>query len=179
MYAKLIIISLLSIILFFNGCTNQTMDSTIHVKQVSNIKKDAKTIAIEGFNNLKKKDFKNAKIKLEIADKLGHIDAPRALGLMYTNGDGVIKNYQTALHYYQKAYKRGNYVAAYDIGVMYRNSEGTKKNISKAKHYYLIAAKKNYGLAQYELAKIYGLEHNKKEFMYWAKKAQTHGYYFK
>ena len=174
---KITILSLIVSILLM-GCSSTHINTNIDTQSLVKNGK-GKSIAIQGFHLLQKKDFKHAKEKLEVADKLGHVDAPRALGLMYINGDGVKQDYSMALYYFKKAYKRGNYVAAYDIGAMYKNGEHFNKNIKIAKKYYLIAAKKDYGLAQFELAKIYAYQRNKSEFIYWAKKAEKHAYHFR
>ncbi len=159
------------------GCTSSRLDTKNLLEQESTA--EAKRIATKAVYFLQKGDFSHAKVLFEKADKLGHPDAPRVLGLMYVNGDGVERDYAKAMHYFQKAFDRGNYVAAYDIGAMYKNGEGVAKNIEKAKSYFTIAAKKEYGLAQFELAKLYALEHNKEAFLYWARKAAKHGYHFR
>lgn len=168
--------AVLAAMIIMTGCASDPTPDDIGAPVVPTVQ--AKRVAIEGFQSLQKKDFAKAKTLLEDADRLGHPDAPRALGLMYVNGDGVEKEYAKAMLYFQKAFKRGNYVAAYDIGAMYKNGEGVPKDIDKAAAYFLIAARKGYGLAQYELAKIYAYQRKKKEFLYWAKKAVKQGYKF-
>ena len=169
------IVVLVSVIVM-TGCASTPLPDTIGAPVVPTAQ--AKRVAIEGFLSLQERDFAKAKALLEKADKLGHPDAPRALGLLYINGDGVAKDYAKAMEYFQKAFQRGNYVAAYDIGAMYKNGEGVPRDIDRAAAYFLIAAKKGYGLAQYELAKIYAYKGKKKEFLYWAKKAVKQGYKF-
>ena len=169
-------IAVLASMIMISGCASGPDPDEIGVPVVPTA--EAKRVAIEGFQSLQKREFAKAKVLLESADRLGHPDAPRALGLMYINGDGVEKEYAKAMFYFQKAFKRGNYVAAYDIGAMYKNGEGVPKDIDKAAAYFLISAKKGYGLAQYELAKIYAYQGKKKEFLYWAKKAVKQGYKF-
>lgn len=162
LYTKLVIIVLLGMVSFLN------------VTQAKELSAEAKKYGYEGHVLLQKGQFSKAKVKLEKAQSLGDIRAMHTLGLMYIRGDGVKKSYSKALTYFKKSYKHGYVNAAYDIGVMYKNGESVKKSINTAKKYYMVAAKNNYRSAQVELAKIYGHEGNKKQYDYWAKKAQSH-----
>ena len=150
------------------------MVGMINISQAKELSAEAKQYGYEGHVLLQKGQFSKAVMKLEKAQELGDARAMHSLGLMHINGDGVKKSYAKALTYFKKSYKHGYTNAAYDIGVMYKNGESVKKSLKTAEKYYLIAAKNNYRLAQIELAKLYGSLGNKKQFNYWAKKAQSH-----
>lgn len=161
-YAKLVFVMLLGMV------------GLLSVTHAIELSAEANKYGYEGHVLLQKGQFSQAKVKLEKAQSLGDIKAMHSLGLMYINGDGVKKSYSKALTYFKKSYKHGYVNAAYDIGVMYKNGESVKKSVKTAQKYYTIAAKNNYRLAQIELAKIYAHQGNKKQFDYWAKKAQSH-----
>lgn len=151
-----------------------SMVGLLSLSQAKGISAEAKKYGYEGHVLLQKGQFSQARVKLEKAQSLGDMRAMHTLGLIYIRGDGVKKSHSKALAYFKKSYKHGYTNAAYDIGVMYKNGESVKKSVKTAKKYYTIAAKNNYRLAQVELAKIYGHEGNKKQYDYWAKKAQSH-----
>lgn len=162
MYVKVVFIVLFSMV------------GLLSFSQAKELSSEAKKYGYEGHVLLQQGQFNKAKVKLEKAQSLGDIRAMHTLGLMHINGNGVKKSNSKALAYFKKSYKHGYVNAAYDIGVMYKNGESVKKSVKTAKKYYTIAAKNNYRLAQIELAKIYAYQGNKKQFDYWAKKAQSH-----
>ena len=60
----------------------------------------AKALLDEGIALYQKQDYRHAKRYFEQAQQAGHMKAPRYLGLMYLNGEGVAKNAQTAFAYF-------------------------------------------------------------------------------
>ena len=56
----------------------------------------AKVLLDEGIALYQKQDYQHAKPSFEQAQQAGHMKAPRYLGLMYLNGEGVAQNAQTA-----------------------------------------------------------------------------------
>ena len=56
----------------------------------------AKVLLDEGIALYQKQDYQHAKPYFEQAQQAGHMKAPRYLGLMYLNGEGVAQNAQTA-----------------------------------------------------------------------------------
>ena len=57
----------------------------------------AKALLDEGIALYQKQDYQHAMPYFEQAQQAGHMKAPRYLGLMYLNGEGVAKNAKTAL----------------------------------------------------------------------------------
>jgi len=58
--------------------------------------------------------------------------APRYLGLMYLNGEGVAKNTQTAFGYFTQAAEAGDITGQYWLGYCYENGIGTAKDMIQA-----------------------------------------------
>jgi len=56
----------------------------------------AKALLDEGIALYQKQDYQHAMPYFEQAQQAGHMKAPRYLGLMYLNGEGVAQNAQTA-----------------------------------------------------------------------------------
>lgn len=58
--------------------------------------------------------------------------APRYLGLMYLNGEGVAQNVQTAFAYFTQAAEAGDITGQYWLGYCYENGVGTEKDMTQA-----------------------------------------------
>ena len=63
---------------------------------------------------------------------------------MYSNGDGVEKDLNTAAEWYLKAADQGNAHAQYNVGVMYGNGEGLERSSDKALTYLKMSADQGY-----------------------------------
>ena len=68
----------------------------------------AKALLDEGIALYQKQDYQYAMPYFEQAQQAGHMKAPRYLGLMYLNGEGVVKNAQTAFAYFTQAAGAGD-----------------------------------------------------------------------
>lgn len=62
--------------------------------------------------------------------------APRYLGLMYLNGEGVAQNAQTAFAYFTQAAEAGDITGQYWLGYCYENGIGTAKDMTQAVRWY-------------------------------------------
>ena len=62
--------------------------------------------------------------------------APRYLGLMYLNGEGVAQNAQTAFTYFTQAAEAGDITGQYWLGYCYENGVGIAKDMTQAVHWY-------------------------------------------
>ncbi len=67
-----------------------------------------KALLDEGIALYQKHDYRHAKRYFEQAQQAGHMKAPRYLGLMYLNGEGVVQNAQTAFAYFTQAAEAGD-----------------------------------------------------------------------
>ena len=57
------------------------------------------------------------------------------LAEMYRTGDGVERDVDKALNYYEQAAEYGNVKAAYTLSEIYRGGHGVKKNLSKSREF--------------------------------------------
>ena len=74
--------------------------------------------------------------------------APRYLGLMYLNGEGVAKNAKIAFTYFMQAAEEGDITGQYWLGHCYENGIGTAKDMTKAVHWYQESAKRGDHISQ-------------------------------
>lgn len=116
----------------------------------------------------------------EGADDEGVDKAQFALGVMYSNGDGVEQDYQSAISWYEKAAQQGNAEAMNNLGNCYNNGQGVKENLPEAFKWWLIAAQEDYVpcytlVADIYYQGIYDVKKNYKEAAYWYEKAAKTG----
>lgn len=76
------------------------------------------------------------------------------VGLIYCDGDVVVKDYKKCNSYWERAAKLGHRDSAYNVGINYDTGKG-EKNIEKAIEYYKLASDRNEGKASYNLGIIY------------------------
>lgn len=67
---------------------------------------------------------------------MGNTNAYNLIGLCYLNGNGVDKNKDKALHYFDLGAKAGNSDAINNLGLMHDNGDGISKNHEIAYVYY-------------------------------------------
>ncbi len=93
--------------------------------------------------------------ELLLAAEQGYVEAQCNLGVMYGQGEGVSKNYQEALRWYQKAAAQGHARAKYNLGLMYHNGEGVPQDYAEAAKWYSKSADQGHANAQYDLGVMY------------------------
>lgn len=86
--------------------------------------------------------------------ELANPNSQYSLGLMYTNGDGVSKDMDTAIQWLQKAAAQDHSEAQYFLGELYRNGNGIDSDHNKAKFWLAKAADKGVGKARSALQTI-------------------------
>ena len=59
---------------------------------------------------------------------------------MYVKGEGVPKDYKTALKWFKLAAKQGDAGAQYNLGVMYEKGQGVPQDDKTAMKWYSLAA---------------------------------------
>ena len=89
------------------------------------------------------------------AAEQGQADAQTNLGVMYYNGEGVVKNAQEAVKWWLKAAEQGNAEAQYYLGLMYDNGVGLVKNFQEAVKWYRKAAEQGQADSQFSLGLMY------------------------
>jgi len=81
-------------------------------------------------------DIDDCQVKAE----QGYVLAQFNLGLMYTQGQGVLQDYKESFKWYTKAAEQGHVLAQYNLGVMYYNGQGVIKDYVMAHMYLNIVA---------------------------------------
>jgi uncharacterized protein len=66
--------------------------------------------------------------------------AQLVLGLMYANGDSVVKDQVQAVKWYRKAAEQGMATAQFNLGVMYAKGEGVIKDPIEAHAWWDVAS---------------------------------------
>ncbi|WP_221901526.1 tetratricopeptide repeat protein [Bathymodiolus platifrons methanotrophic gill symbiont] len=72
---------------------------------------------------------------LRIKAEEGSAKAQYNLGVMYTEGEGVIKDYKQAFKWFTKSAEQGDSSAQYNLGLMYANGLGVIKDYRQAYMY--------------------------------------------
>ena len=110
------------------------------------------------------------------ADELGNDDAAFAIGYMYDEGLGVMKNYQEANKWYLKAANKGSRQACFNLGWNYRTFD---KNYQEAMKWYLKADELGHKSAACNIGYMYeqslGVSRNYQEAMKWYLKGANQG----
>ncbi len=76
---------------------------------------------------------------------------------MYRKGDGVVRDYKTAVRWYRKAAEQGFPNAQFNLGVIYAKGRGTNKDTTLSKEWYEKAADQGNENAERALKKINAL----------------------
>ena len=86
-----------------------------------------------------KGDFKTAFIILEDLASKGDTKAQYNLGVMYANGQDVVKDYKKAFEWFEKSASKEDIDAQYNLGYMYTNGYGTRQDKKIAKEWFVKA----------------------------------------
>lgn len=120
--------------------------------------------------------IKDIVIDAEKGDKTAQHDLAMAL---ITGKDGIEKDPEGALFWFEKAAKQNVANAQYNVAVMYQQGIATDKDIDKALFWYQQASAQNHPQAQYNLALAYadglGMELNHKKAFAYLQKAYDGG----
>jgi len=117
--------------------------------------------------------------RLREAAELGNPDAQTNLGLMYTNGQGIERDFGEALKWFHKAAEQGNAEAQNSLGVAFSNALGTAQDPTEAVRWLRKAAEQGHAAAQYNLGLAYanglGIAKDPAEAVKWYRKAAAQG----
>jgi TPR repeat protein len=69
--------------------------------------------------------------------------AQHNLGVKYSKGEGVPKDYAEAVRWYRKAADQGNAGAQHNLGLMYYNGQGVPQDYVRAHMWFNLAAAKD------------------------------------
>ena len=139
---------------------------------------DYKT-ALKWWTLAAKQGHANALNSLMVIAEKGLADAQRNLGVLYENGQGVPKDYKTAVKWYRLAAKQGNAFAQNNLGSMYSKGQGVQRDDKTAVKWFRLSAKQGNAPAQYNLGEMYydgkGVPKNFKTAVKWYKLAAKQG----
>ena len=86
----------------------------------------------------------------------GDVEAQYYLGIMYSNGDGIQRDYKKGFFWCEKAALQGYPEAQFVVADMYECGDGVERNIEKAIEWYKKAAENDNDDAKSELIRLYG-----------------------
>lgn len=89
------------------------------------------------------------------AAEAGDPDAQHDLALIYVQGRGVPRDYETAAYWFRQAADQGNANAQYNLGVMHERGLGVGQDSVEALLLYLAAAEQGHVAAQYNAGLAY------------------------
>ncbi len=84
----------------------------------------------------------------------GDVDAQYNLGIIYYHGEGVPKDFEQALIWFQKAAEQDDADAQYNLGFMYGRGEGVEKSHGRSLEWFRKASELGHSGAQEILAKM-------------------------
>ena len=169
----------------FANVTADSGDTTYGIYKLSSNKKTINAFVdwLCNHKDVKLANYGNALADFEAADSMGHMKAPRYLGLCYENGYGVKKDYKKAADYYQKAADRGDITGTCLLGHMYEEGLGVSKDYSMAMELYLKSAQRGDVIAAPGMVAVgrmyeagYGVDIDLNTARKWYQKALEAGY---
>ena len=89
------------------------------------------------------------------AAEQGNAEAQFNLGVMYSNGRGVLQDDKEAVRLYRLAAEQGIAQAQYNLGIMYNNGEVVLQDYKEAVKWYRLAAEQGKANAQFNLGNMY------------------------
>ncbi len=125
------------------------IDEAIHWYQKAALEKDKDALYHLALILIRqdKPDFVNIAKLLEGAAKQNHPNAQYNLAVMYQKGDGVEKDDEKALFWYEKAAEANLAIAQYNLGMIYYAGEIVEKDDEKAKALWRKAADQGFDKA--------------------------------
>lgn len=127
---------------------------------------------------------KNGQYKLAIecyikAAEAGISGAMCRLGLLYSEGKGVLQDYNEAAKWYKKAANTGVSSAMLNLGLLYQNGKGVQQDYSEAAKWYRKAAEGGEDYAMIYIGYLYlfgdGVNKDSNEAIKWFRKAAEVG----
>ncbi len=136
------VIVMMAFVMALTACSTTDALDVSTTTQTQAQKDTAKAILDKGIAAYNVQDYASALPLFIQADKLGHMKAPRYLGLMYLNGDGVAQSNQQAFDYFSKAASNGDITGQYWLGYCYERGLGVVQDVNQAIRWYQESAKR-------------------------------------
>ena len=108
----------------------------------------------KGVEALAADDYAIAMKELKPLAEEGNVDAQYFLGMMYENGNGVLKDAIEAVKWYRLAAEQGDVNAQLFLGIMYKNGDGVIQDYAKALKWLRLSAEQGDADAQFRLGII-------------------------
>ncbi len=109
----------------------------------------------------------------------GDVEAANLLGNLYTNGQGVPRDYAEALKWYQRAAEKGFAPAQFNLGLAHELGRGVPADEPQAFRHYLLAAEQGFPAAQFNVGNMYATGRGVKQDLFeanlWFKQAADKG----
>ena len=133
----------------------------------------------DGYDAYQKGDYKTAVSEWKSLADQGNAQAQFNLGVMYDNGDGVLKDDKQAVEFFRKAAEQGDAKAQLKLGFRYADGRGVLKDPKQAVKWYQKAADQDHSLAQNYLGWVYatgkGVLKDMTKAKFWIKKSYEGG----
>ncbi|KAK3815786.1 MAG: hypothetical protein JOS17DRAFT_820855 [Linnemannia elongata] len=127
-------------------------------------------------NALKERDL----VQLSIGASQGNTSAQVALGDVYSDGEGVPQDHQSAMDWYLMAANQGDPTGQRRVGFLYHGGLGVLQSYSTALEWFIKAADQGDPGAQYNIGMLYdrgqGVEQDFTQAMQWYLKATKQGH---
>ena len=91
-----------------------------------------------------RRDYATAIRGFRVHAEQGDASAQFSLGVMYANGEGILKNDAEAVRWYRLAAEQGHARAQLNLGVMYDGGRGVLKDDAEAVRWYRLAAEQGH-----------------------------------
>jgi len=109
----------------------------------------------------------------------GDTKAQYRVGRLHSHGEGVVQNYTTAAHWYERAANKGHIRALFNLGHIFWHGNGLPRNQTKAITWFRKAAVLGDAKAQNHMGTAYseglGVEQNEETSVYWFYRSATQG----
>ena len=136
-------------------------------------------MAVKGYTFSQQGQFENAAFWYRKAANKGYANAQYNLGVLYSKGRGVEKNYKQAAAWYLKAANQGYTNAQFNLGVIYSKGQGVEQSNQQSAAWYHKAAENGDVYSQYNLGDMYfigqGVEQSYQKSAAWYRKAAEQG----
>jgi len=133
----------------------------------------------EGVAAYQQGKFDEARKLWEPLAEKGEAAAQFNLGVLYAEGQGVVRDDNKAGELYRKAADQGYAPAQFNLGVMYEAGRGVDKDLTRAAKLWQQAAEQDFVQAQYNLATLYfygrGVDKDLREARRWFARAAQLG----
>ena len=151
----------------------------IRTKYLEEFVKGDTALDCSHFSNISscfKREIENLKTKAE----QGEVFSQYRLAYMYHDGEGVERNLELALYWFEKSAEQGYALAQTKLAWMYYHGVGVERNLELAVYWAEQSAEQDYAPAQAKLAGMYhdgkGVEKNLELALFWAKQSAEQGY---